>query len=197
MLTDRMFRAAMLDSLVFDEIKEDRESMNQAVQVIVIVGVIGILGSVVQTLNAAPEAAVGPNADVPTSIWFTAASTIVGWVVAASLVYLIGTGVFGGAGSFQESLRALAFAQSPSVIAILGVPLAFLGQTAGAILGGILGFAAAIWVLVASAVAARQTLGISTGKATITMVIVAVVLVVLSASVTFVLFPEVFQAPTE
>ena len=197
MLTDRMFRAAMLDSLVFDEIKQDRESMNQAVQVIVIVGVIGILGSVVQTLNAAPEAAVGPNADVPTSIWFTAATTVVGWVVSAFLAYLIGTGVFGGSGSVSEALRALAFAQSPSVIAILGVPLTFLGQTAGAILGGILGFAAVIWVLVASVVATRQTMGISTGKATITMIIVAIVLVVLSLSVTLALFPDVFQVPSE
>ena len=45
MLADRMFRAAMLDPLVFDEIKEDRAAMFQAVQVIVIVAVIGIVSS--------------------------------------------------------------------------------------------------------------------------------------------------------
>ena len=51
MLFDRMFRAAMLDPLVFDEIKEDRESMTQAVQVVLIVFAIGIISTIVQTAS--------------------------------------------------------------------------------------------------------------------------------------------------
>ena len=89
-------------------------------------------------------------------------------------------------------LRALAFAQSPSVITILTVPLVFV-PIAGAVLGGLLGLAAVLWVLIVDVIATRQTLGISTGKATITTLITAIVLIVISLSITFAFFPENFQ----
>ena len=186
MLFDRMFRAAMLDSLVFDEIKEDRDAMNQAVQVIIIVTVISVINSVAQALNATTETSVQNN------ILTAAATAVVGWLLWSFLAYLIGTGVFGGTGSFVALLRALAFAQSPSVLTILAVPLVFV-PTAGAAIGGLLSLAVALWTLIVSVIATRQTLGISTGKATATTVIVAVVLVVISVFVTFALFPETFQ----
>ena len=190
MLFDRMFRAAMLDPLVFDEIKEDRESMTQAVQVVLIVFAIGIVSTIVQTVNAPADA--GTQTDLSTNIATSGATAILGWLLWSFLAYLLGTGVFGGTGSFMEMLRAIAFAQSPSVITILAVPLVFV-PAAGAILGGLLGLAAALWVLIVDVIATRQTLGISTGKATITTIITAVVVIVISVSITFALFPETFQ----
>ena len=92
----------------------------------------------------------------------------------------------------MEMLRAIAFAQSPSVITILSVPLVFV-PAAGVTLGGLLGLAAALWVLIVNVIATRQTLGISTGKATITTVIVTIVTVVTILAITFALFPENFQ----
>lgn len=190
MLFDRMFRAAMLDPLVFDEIKADRNATTQAVQVVIIVGVIGVISSAVQALNAPEESAA--QTDVLTNVATSAATAVFGWLLWAFLAYLIGTGLFGGAGSYMEMLRAIAFAQSPSVISILAVPLVFV-PAAGAILGGLLGLAAALWVLIVDVIATRQTLGISTGKATITTIITAVVVIVISVSITFALFPETFQ----
>lgn len=190
MLLDRMFRAAMLDPLVFDEVKEDRESMAQAVQVILIVLIIGIVSTIVQNVFGPDDSLAQTN--LSSSLGTSAATTVLGWLLWAFLAYLIGSGVFGGAATYVEMLRTLAFAQSPIVITILTVPL-MLVPTAGPILAGLLGFAAAVWVLVASVVATRQALGISTGKATITTVIAAIVLIVISISVTFVLFPEAFQ----
>ncbi|MDE2815576.1 MAG: YIP1 family protein [Chloroflexota bacterium] len=190
MLFDRMFRAAMLDPLVFDEIKEDRESMTQAVQVIIIVFAIGIISTIVQTVNAPADT--GTQTDLSTNIATSGATAILGWLLWAFLAYLLGTGVFGGTGSYVEMLRAIAFAQAPSVITILSVPLVFI-PAAGAILGGLLGLAAALWVLMVNVIATRQTLGISTGKATIITVIVTIVMVVTFVAITFALFPENFQ----
>ena len=190
MLADRMFRAAMLDPLVFDEIKEDRNATTQAVQVVIIIAVIGVISSLVQTLNSTVESAV--QSDAITTIATSAATAVVGWLLWAFLAYLLGTAVFGGTGSYVEMLRAIGFAQSPSVISILSVPLVFV-PVAGAVLGGLLGLAAAVWVLIVDVIATRQTLGISTGKATIITVIVSIVMVVSFVAITFALFPENFQ----
>lgn len=190
MLTDRMFRAAMLDPLVFDEIKADRESMTQAVQVIIIVFAIGIVSTIVQTLSAQADTAA--QTDLATNIATSGATAILGWLLWAFLAYLLGTGVFGGTATYVDLLRAIAFAQSPSVITILSVPLVFV-PVAGAILGGLLGLAAALWVLIVNVVATRQTLGISTGQATVITVLIAVVMIVTFVAVTFALFPENFQ----
>jgi hypothetical protein len=59
-------------------------------------------------------------------------------------------------------LRTLGFAQSPGVIAILGI-IPFLG--------GLVVFAVAIWQLVTAVVAIRQALDFDTGKAIATAVI--------------------------
>jgi hypothetical protein len=190
MLADRMFRAAMLDSLVFDEIKEDRESMGQAAQVIAIVTAIGVISALVQALYAPAEAAT--DTDFVTNLAFTAATTIIGWLIWSILAYLIGTGVFGGAASYAEVLRGIAFAQSPSVITILAIPLVFI-PFAGAVLGGILGFVAALWVLIVNVIATRQTLGIGTGKATITTIVIAIVMIVAFIILSYLLFPEAFE----
>ncbi len=190
MLADRMFRAAMLDPLVFDEIKEDRNAMTQAVQVVIIVGVIGVISSLVQLLNTPAES--GVEVSVSTNIATSVATAVLGWLLWAFLAYLLGTGVFGGTASYLQMLRAIGFAQSPSVISILSVPLVFI-PTAGAVLGGLLGLAAALWVLIVDVIATRQTLGISTGKATIITVIIAVAMIVIFLAVSFALFPENFQ----
>ena len=144
MLADRMFRAAMLDSLVFDEIKADRTATTQAVQVVIIIAVIGVISSLVQTLNSTVESAV--QSDAITTIATSAATAVVGWLLWAFLAYLLGTAVFGGTGSYVEMLRAIGFAQSPSVISILSVPLVFV-PVAGVVLGGLWGLAAALGVV--------------------------------------------------
>ncbi len=190
MLADRMFRAAMLDPLVFDEIKKDRDATTQAVQVIIVLGVIGVISSLVQTLNAPAESAA--ETSVFTNVATSVATAVLGWLLWAFLAYLLGTGIFGGTASYLEMLRAIAFAQSPSVISILSVPLVFI-PAAGTILGGLLGLAAALWVLIVDVIATRQTLGISTGKATIITVIITFVMIVTFVAITFALFPENFQ----
>ena len=78
------------------------------------------------------------------------------------------------------------------MITILTVPLVFV-PFAGAVLGSLLGLAAVLWVLIVDVIATRQTLGISTGKATITTLITAIVLIVISLAITFAFFPENFQ----
>ena len=75
---------------------------------------------------------------------------------------MIGDRILGGTATWGELLRALGFAQSPGWLGIL----AFLP-----LLGGLIRFAIAIWVLIAGIIAIRQALDFGTGKAILTAVI--------------------------
>jgi hypothetical protein len=59
-------------------------------------------------------------------------------------------------------LRTIGFAQTPGVLHVLGII---------PVLGGIVRFGVAIWVLIAGIIAIRQALDVSTGKAILTAVL--------------------------
>jgi hypothetical protein len=56
-------------------------------------------------------------------------------------------------------LRTIGFAQTPGVLHVLGIM---------PVLGGIIRFGVAMWVLIAGIIAIRQALDVSTGKAILT-----------------------------
>ncbi len=88
--------------------------------------------------------------------------SLLGWLVWAGITYLIGDKILGGTATWGELLRTLGFAQSPGILAVLGlIPL----------LGGIVRLVLAVWVLIAGVIAIRQALDFSTGKAIATAVI--------------------------
>jgi hypothetical protein len=101
-------------------------------------------------------------------------AALVGWVLWAGVTYLIGDKVFGGTATWGELLRTLGFAQSPGVLYILAfIPL----------LGWVVRFGVAVWVLVAGVIAIRQALDFSTGKAVLTAVLGWVAMVILGVLV--------------
>lgn len=81
------------------------------------------------------------------------ASALIGWVVWAALTNVIGTRVVKGTTDFGEMIRVLGFAQAPRALGV--IPL--------------LGPVAAVWTLVASVVAVREGLDVSTFKAVATV----------------------------
>lgn len=86
-------------------------------------------------------------------------SALLGWLLWAGVTYLIGAKLLGGTTTWGELLRTIGFAQTPGVLHVLGlIP----------ILGGIIRFAVAIWVLIAGILAIRQALNVGTGKAIVT-----------------------------
>ncbi len=159
MLVNRMIRAAMLDSRLYEEVEHDRSATSQAVQVVIIVALAsGIGGALWKLLTLSPI-------DAVTGLIGGILAAVLGWLVWAFVTYIIGAKVFGGTATYGEMLRTLGFAQSPNVLLI------FTGVL-GAIplLGGLLRFALLIWVLLAGLIAIRQGLDVSTGKAILTAV---------------------------
>jgi len=156
-LVQRMIGAAMLDASVYEEVEADRGATGQAAAVVAIVAVCAAIGNYGHGGKGVIGAIVG---------------AFLGWLIMSGLTYVIGTKLFGGTADMGEMLRTLGFAQSPGVIAILGII---------PILGRLVVIAVAIWQLVTAIVAIRQALDFDTGKAVATAVIAWVVVWVVMA----------------
>jgi len=137
-LVDRMVRAAKLDVSLYEEVEKDQTAMPQAMAVVAIASVAAGVGS----LGVA-----GFSGLIVGLI-----ASLVGWFVWAFLTYFIGTKLLPEPqtkADLGELLRTIGFSSSPGVIRVLGfIPF----------LGGIILFAASIWMLVAMVIAVRQAL---------------------------------------
>lgn len=137
-LVDRMVRAAKLDVSFYEEVEKDQTAMPQAMAVVAIASVAAGVGS----LGVA-----GFSGLIVGLI-----ASLVGWFVWAFLTYFIGTKLLPEPqtrADMGELLRTIGFSSSPGVIRVLGfIPF----------LGGIILFAASIWMLVAMVIAVRQAL---------------------------------------
>jgi hypothetical protein len=140
----RMVGAARLDPRVFEEVENDRTATPQALGVVVLSSVAG---------------GIGVGAGVPGLVGGTLAG-LVGWIIWAYLIYLIGTRWLpepDTRADTGELLRTIGFATSPGILRVVGgLP----------VLGPLVIVATAIWTLVAVVVATRQALDYrSTGRA--------------------------------
>ena len=144
---ERMKGAARLRIDTYEEVEADQTATGQAA------GVVGLV-AVAQAIGGLGEGGLGVLAGV--------LSALLGWLLWASITYLIGTKLFGGTATWGELLRTIGFAQTPGVLQVLGfIP----------VLGGIIRFGVAIWVLIAGIIAIRQALDVTTGKAILTAVL--------------------------
>lgn len=98
-----------------------------------------------------------------------------GWIIYSGLAYLIGTRLLATAetrATYGEVLRTLGFAQAPRLLLVLAwIP----------ILGLILAFVVGIWVLVATIIAIRQSMELTTGRAIGTAVIAWIIYIIVNA----------------
>ena len=146
-IIDRMKGAAVLDAATYEDVEADTTATGQAAAVVALVAVAQAIG------------AVGLGA---TYIIAGILAAFLGWLVWAGVTYLIGDKLLGGTATWGELLRTLGFAQTPGLLYIL----AFLPM-----LGPVLRFVVAVWVLVAGIVALRHALDFGTGKAILTAVL--------------------------
>lgn len=139
-LVDRMKGAALLSVDTFEEVEHDQDATLQAATVVAMVAVASAIG-------ASPLGVVGAVQN--------AVAEIVAWLVWAGITYLVGAKLFGGTASWGELLRTLGFAQAPGLLLVLAfIPL----------LGWMLQFVVAIWMLVAAFIAIRQALDFGNEK---------------------------------
>lgn len=140
-LVRRMLGAAKLDIATYDEVRRDEAATVQAAVVVAIV-------AMAQAIGAAGEDGPGVVGGL--------VPAYAGWVLWSGVAYLIGFRLLGGTATWGQLLRALGFAQTPSVLAIVGIVPGMAGP-AGAVVG--------VWLLATGVVAIRHVLGLGTAKA--------------------------------
>ncbi|HEX9714379.1 MAG TPA: YIP1 family protein [Desulfurivibrionaceae bacterium] len=140
--TNRMIRAAKLDTHLYEEVEADKSTMQQAMGVVVLsslaagvgsIGTMGLGGILLGTL-----AALG------------------GWYIWAYLTYFIGTKFLAEPqteADLGQLLRTTGFSSSPGLIRILGIIPA---------LGTMVFVVASVWMLVSMVIAVRQALDYTT-----------------------------------
>lgn len=155
-LVDGMVRAARLDVSLYEEAERDTTQTNNALAVVVIAALANGIGTAI-------GAASNPQAASPILALIAGiVGAIIGWAVVTGFIYLAGTRLFGATATWGEVLRTVGFANSPGVLNILGfIP----------VLGGLVRFVVAIWLIVATVIAIRQALDVSTGRAIVSGVI--------------------------
>jgi len=145
-LIDRMVRAAKLEVDLYEEVEADRTATGQATAAVVISSVAAGIGAI----------HVGGLGGIITGT----VVALVGWYIWAFLTYFIGTRLLPEPqteADMGQLLRTIGFSSSPGVLRIFYfLPL----------IGGLISFAASIWMLVAMVIAVRQALDYtSTGRA--------------------------------
>lgn len=143
-IVNRMMGAARLDVATYEDVEHDTTATTQAVIVVALATVAGAIGGAGNGGRGVVAGVVG---------------SLVGWAVFTACVYFIGTRLLASAATsatFGEVLRTTGFAYTPSILGVVGfIP----------ILGGLVAFAASIWFIVASIVALKSALEVSTGRA--------------------------------
>lgn len=134
----RMIRAAKLDPAIYEEVEADRGATAQAALVVILASIAAGIGAIYYT---------GGRGFILTAI-----AALIGWVIWAALIYLIGAKMLPEPqtkSDIGELLRTIGFSSSPGIIRILGIIPG---------IGFIFMWIGNIWMLVAMIIAVRQAL---------------------------------------
>jgi hypothetical protein len=136
-LTNRVFRAAKLDTHLYEEVESDKTATPQAMLVVILSGIAAGIGSI----SISKE-----------SIIYGAFFAVLGWFLWATLIYFIGTKLLPKPQTktnFKTLLRAIGFSCSPGLIRVFGI----LPEAEKIVFP-----VAELWILVAMVVAVKQVL---------------------------------------
>jgi len=153
-LINRMVRAAKLEISLYEEVEADQKATMPALWLVIIASIAAGIGTGIAGIMSGE----GPMFFV-WGLLGGLAVALIGWLAWAGITYLLGTTVLKGpntSSTWGELLRTIGFAQSPGVFKILSfIPF----------VGGVISFAASIWMLIAVVIGVRQALDVSTGRA--------------------------------
>jgi hypothetical protein len=133
-----MIQAAKLNAAVYEEVEADRTALGQAMGVV-------IISSVAAGIGLMHEIGVG-------GLLLGTISALLGWIVWAAMIYLIGTRLLPEPqtrADYGQLLRTIGFASAPGIVRVLGVIPGLMT---------IVFAAAGVWMLVAMVIAVRQAL---------------------------------------
>ena len=154
---NRMIRAAMLDSRVYEEVEADYTATLPAMLVVLLSSIAGALapGSGLEDTSA------------PMAIVLVSFFGIVSWAVWAGVTYVIGAKLLPEPtteANWGQLARTTGFAQAPGLLGILGV-ISFLTPIVSTVVG--------IWGLVAMVIAVRQALDYTSTIRAVAVVVLA------------------------
>jgi hypothetical protein len=144
-MTDRMLGALRLQTATYEEVEADQKATGEAAFVIVATSLVS--GAVNGVLTGA------------SSGLFGALGSFIGWAFYAWIAYIVGVKLFPGKdtkSSWGEIARTLGYANTPRFLIIFEL-VPGLAAVTRTVVG--------LWVLVATIVALRSALDISTGRA--------------------------------
>lgn len=147
-----IFRAARLDSSLYEEVEADASALLPAMLVVLIASVAAGIGNIY-------EAGVQ-------GIGWISLSALLGWFIWSFLTYFIGTKLMPEPqteADLGQLLRTIGFSSSPGIIRIFGL-------IPGA--GTVLSIISSVWMLVAMIIAVRQALDYSSTLRAIGVVII-------------------------
>lgn len=160
---DRVIGAMRLQATTFEEVEHDTTATSQAA---IVVAAAALAGSIISIRWIGVSGVV-----------FTLVVSLIGWVIGAAVVMLVGTKLMPGKNTqadLGQMLRTMGFAQSASLFNVLGI-IPFLGW--------VIRLVVAIWVLVAMVIAVRQALDYDdTMKAVVVCLIAWVIMFVITAT---------------
>ena len=155
---DRVVAAIRLDATVYEEVEHDEEAMGQAFWVVVLAALAQGIGAL-----QAPSvpALVG-------ALFGLSLVGILGWVVGTAVIWLIGVKLMQCTSDFAELMRTIGFASAPKILMMFGVlPLGPINWA--------LAVAVSILSIVATVIAVRQALDITTQRSVLVCVIAMLV----------------------
>jgi Yip1 domain len=160
---DRVVGAAHLDVRTYEDVEADTSATPQAMAVVVLVAVASGVGAMGTSLSGVGAAVVG---------------ALVGWVVWAGLIWIIGTMLLPERQTEADAgqlLRTIGFAASPGLLLVLRLlPL----------VGLVVAIVVWIWQLMTTVVAVRQALDYkSTGRAIVVCLIGWVIYIMVSLGI--------------
>jgi Yip1-like protein len=144
-MTDRMLGALRLQTATYEEIEADQKATGEAAFIIVATSLVS--GAVNGVLTGA------------SSGFFGAIGSFLGWAFYAWIAYIVGVKLFPGKdtkSSWGEIARTLGYANTARFLIVFELVPGFAAITRTVV---------ALWVLVATIVALRSALDISTGRA--------------------------------
>ncbi|MEK6577205.1 MAG: YIP1 family protein [Nitrospirota bacterium] len=135
---DRIFRAAKLDVLLYEEVEADKGAFGQAMGIVVLSSVAAGIGSIGEGGTR--------------GILMGTLAALIAWFIWAFITYFIGTRLLPGPqtkADYGEMLRTIGFSSSPGLIRVLGI---IPGLTS------VIFILASVWMLIAMVIAVRQAL---------------------------------------
>lgn len=104
------------------------------------------------------------------NIAFQITGSLVGLFLFTGYLHLLSR-IFKGSGDYWGLFSALGFAQFPGFLVPIAALLKNVGGVPGGVLGGLISFGSAVWVLVLYVIALRESRGITTGASILTYLI--------------------------